>query len=78
MDWKDWRSLNYFGKSPFGLGGNTSEVIRSESFVDNPEGQSKRVWFDTAINGEVLRDQDGTLKGKGGEILHPSQWCFDE
>jgi ADP-ribosylglycohydrolase len=69
LDWKDCRSLDYFGKSPFGLGGNTSEVIRSESFVDNPEAQSKRVWLDTAIDGEVFRDQDGKVIRRGGRFF---------
>jgi ADP-ribosylglycohydrolase len=69
LAWKDWGGLDYFGKSPFGLGGNTSEVIRSAGFLDNPEAQSKRVWIDTAINGEVFRNQDGNEIGKGGKFF---------
>lgn len=69
LDWSESRMIDYFGKSPFGLGGNTSEVINSSAFVNNPEGESKRVWLDTAINGEVFRNQDGTFKERGGKFF---------
>ena len=61
LDWSHNRKIDYFGKSSFGLGGNTSEVINSSGFLDNPEETSRTTWLSTAKYRGYIPQANGAL-----------------
>ncbi|MFM7620992.1 MAG: ADP-ribosylglycohydrolase family protein, partial [Alphaproteobacteria bacterium] len=58
-DWTKRKKEFFFGKHCFGLGGNTSQVIKEENFTEQPISASQKVWEKLATEGE--KDSKGKL-----------------
>lgn len=51
--WKNNELKEYFGKTSFGLGGNTKSVIDDGDFLGDPINTSEKIWRKIAVNGDA-------------------------